>query len=288
MAYVRIQSTGQDGLISHIIGGAKVASTDIAFSDQINTKFSLINGAYLFGKLVSWSTIPMYFLFIPFGIYMVFRNKNHNNYTIILGGATLLLPAIYAYCRGIEETRYLYIIFSFFSLISIFTIKNIAERFERKNVILVLIMLGIIFSSTLFLSWKIDNEYERESVRIAEEVAKRATVINDYHPESVYLRTVGFSDFQDFSGKRIAVYGKITVLHTESFKSLNEFLDYGKNQGLEYLLVDDKKNRSEFLINIFENEKNYPYLIKEFDSTDIGFKYHVKIFKIDYSFLNEK
>ncbi len=288
MAYVRIQSTGHDGLISHVIGGAKVASTDIISSDQVNTKFSLINGAYIFGKLVSWSTIPMYFLFILFGIYMIFRNKNHNNYTIILGGAALLLPAIYAYSRGIEEVRYLFIIFPLFSLISLFTIKNIVERFERKNIILVSIVIGIIISSMLFLNWKIDNEYERESVRIAEEVAKRTTVINDYHPESVYLRTVGFSDLQDFSGKRMMIHGKITVLFAEKFTSLKEFLNYGQDNGLKYLLVDDKKNRPEFLLDIFEHEKSYPYLIKEFDSTDIGFKYHVKIFKINYDALNAK
>ena len=288
IAYIRIQNTGQDGIISHVIGGAKIASIGITSSDQVNAKFSLINGAYIFGKLISWSTIPIYFLFIPFGIYMIFRNKNHNNYTIIVCGLTLLLPAIYAYSRGIEELRYLYIIFPLFSLISIFTIKNIVERFERKNIILVLIILGILISSILFLNWKIDNEYERESIKIAEEVAKRTTVINDYHPESVYLRTVGFSDFQDFSGKRMAIHGKITVLFAEKFKSLEEFLDYGKDHGLKYLLVDDNRNRPEFLINVFENEKNYPYLIKEFDSTDIGFKYHVKIFKIEYNVLNEK
>ena len=213
IAYIRIQNTGQDGIISHVIGGAKIASISITSTDQVNEKFSLINGAYIFGKLIIWSTIPIYFLFIPFGIYMILRNKNHNNHTIIMCGLTLILPAIYAYSRGIEELRYLYIIFPLFSLISIFTIKNIVERFERKNIILVLIILGIIISSILFLNWKIDNEHERESIKIAEEVAKRTTIINDYHPESVYLRTVGFSDFQDFSGKRMEIHRLIILYH---------------------------------------------------------------------------
>ena len=30
------------------------------------------------------------------------------------------------------------------------------------------------------------------------------------------------------------------------------------------------------------NEEKYPYLIKTFDSQENGYKYHVKIFKIDY------
>ena len=41
-------------------------------------------------------------------------------------------------------------------------------------------------------------------------------------------------------------------------------------------------NRPEFLKDVFENEDNYSYLIKEWDSADEGFTYHVKIFRIDY------
>ena len=37
-----------------------------------------------------------------------------------------------------------------------------------------------------------------------------------------------------------------------------------------------------FLKDVFNNEKNFPYLIKEYDSKDRGLNYHVKIFKIDY------
>ena len=39
--------------------------------------------------------------------------------------------------------------------------------------------------------------------------------------------------------------------------------------------------------NIFVNEQNYPFLIKEFDSKENGFKYHVKIFRINFEEFNE-
>ena len=39
-------------------------------------------------------------------------------------------------------------------------------------------------------------------------------------------------------------------------------------------------------LTFFENEDRYPYLIKEWDSKDEGFAYHVKIFKIDYDLFN--
>ena len=35
-------------------------------------------------------------------------------------------------------------------------------------------------------------------------------------------------------------------------------------------------------MNVFKNEEKYPYLIKQYDSIEYGYTYHVKIFKIDY------
>ena len=175
-----------------------------------------------------------------------------------------------------------------FSLISVLTIKNVVEKFGNKKIILVGTLLAIVITSVFFLDWKIDNQHERESVKIAKEITKRTNVINDYHPESVYLRTDGFDDYQEHSGKRTIIHNKVTTLFAERFNSLDEFLEYGKNQGLEYLIVDNHENRPHFLIDVFNNEKNYPYLIKDFDSDDIGLKYHVKIFKINYDLINFK
>ena len=47
-------------------------------------------------------------------------------------------------------------------------------------------------------------------------------------------------------------------------------------------------HRQNFLKDVFDNEKNYPYLIKEWDSKNDGFTYHVKIFKINYEIFNSK
>ncbi|NDB91079.1 MAG: hypothetical protein EB166_09815, partial [Thaumarchaeota archaeon] len=193
----------------------------------------------------------------------------------------------YAYSRNIEEIRYLFIVFPLFSLISLFTVKAVLDKSKWKTPIIVVLIFGIVLSSVLFLNWKTDNEHELEAVKIAEEVAKRTSLINDYHPESVYLRTVGFEDQQEFAGKRELIHNKIKVLYAEKFSSLKEFLDYAKEQKLEFLLVDDQKSRPAFLKDILENESKYPFLIKEYDSSEQGFKYHVKIFRINYESMRE-
>ena len=44
----------------------------------------------------------------------------------------------------------------------------------------------------------------------------------------------------------------------------------------------------QFFNQVFNNESDYPYLEKVFDSDEKEFKYHVKIFKINYEkFENE-
>ena len=39
---------------------------------------------------------------------------------------------------------------------------------------------------------------------------------------------------------------------------------------------------------VFDNEKEFPYLIKEYDSKENGFKYHVKLFRINYDKFSEE
>ena len=41
------------------------------------------------------------------------------------------------------------------------------------------------------------------------------------------------------------------------------------------------------LVDIFNHENNYKFLIKEYDSKEDGFNYHLKLFKIDYNLYNE-
>ena len=52
--------------------------------------------------------------------------------------------------------------------------------------------------------------------------------------------------------------------------------------GVTHLAIDGKSAQPNVLNDIFYNEINYPYLLKEFDSTEHGFKYHMEIYEIDF------
>jgi len=47
-------------------------------------------------------------------------------------------------------------------------------------------------------------------------------------------------------------------------------------------IVTDGKQKLEFLNDVFYNETDFPYLIKEYDSQKQGFHYHIKAYRIDY------
>ena len=61
-----------------------------------------------------------------------------------------------------------------------------------------------------------------------------------------------------------------------------KFINENRKAGLTHLIIDDQLDRPVFFSEIIKNEDKFPYLVKEYDSTNQGFEYKVKIFKIDY------
>lgn len=125
----------------------------------------------------------------------------------------------------------------------------------------------------------IDYNHEKEAFEIAKYVSRQAKTVNSYYPESRYLAVSKINENFPVLSNLISPGAK--EINT-NFQSLSEFINYGKKDGLDYIVVDDKKDRPQFLTDVFNNDAKYPYLIKQFDSSEIGYRYHVKIYKIDY------
>jgi asparagine N-glycosylation enzyme membrane subunit Stt3 len=70
VAYLRIEATGQDGLLSHVFGGARVAVTEGSFLKESDTKFVFQDGIFGLIKYVSVVLFPLFFIFIPYGLYI--------------------------------------------------------------------------------------------------------------------------------------------------------------------------------------------------------------------------
>ena len=294
MSYVRSETIGSDGIISHVSAGPQyyqhVSQNSNEPSEKIFFNF-IVTGMMNLIKFIGWSTIPIFLFFIPFGIYAILKNHNQKNYTLIISLFTLLLPAFYAYSREIQDTRYLLIIYPIFCVFAGFTIKKLFEKFKKEQLIVLVLFAVVLSSSVVFLEIKkIDYQHEREAYNIAQEIVKRTKIINHSYAEEYMIQETKY-----FRSANMAILEKFPVLsntieqiqfvETEDYDNIEKYLEFGKKSGLKYLIVDDNMKQPDFLREVFNNESNYPFLNKEFDSHDYNYEYHVKIFKIDYNII---
>lgn len=280
MMYARTISFGDNGITSSLIGGSEVYGIE-AVSSSENRIFGVLSfvftGISTLAKFMGWSMIPYFIVLVPFGIYFIFRNRNSSRLTLILSVIFLSIPAFYAYSRGIQEIRYLYVLYPIFCVFSVFAIKFVITR---KKQFIIPIIIGIIATSIFFLVWKsIDYEHERDAFDIAKSVSSRTSVINEYYPESKYVRVTGMIEKFPILSNNVSFGPKILPT---SYDSMYDFIESNRKEGLTHVVADGAPYRPVFLRELFSDETKYPFLIKEFESTDMDSMYKVKIFRVDY------
>jgi hypothetical protein len=238
-------------------------------------------------KYFIWVLIPIFILAVPIGIILIFKNLNYKKLTIIFSIIGLSIPIFYAYSVSIMDTRYLYVLYPMLAVISIFAVERVIQKNNYKNIILIILISGILITSISFLEYKkIDAEHEKEAFEIAKYVVAHTTAVNFYSPESQYIKVAEV--FRDWPSIPIHTSDghfdiKMPRVNANEYDNLNEFISNSENIVLSHLVIDNDSNMPNFLIDLFENEKKYPYLIKEYDSKeDSNLNYHVKIFEINY------
>lgn len=243
-----------------------------------------------FLKFFGWNLIPIFILFVPIGIILILRKIDFNKLTIITCIIGLSIPAFYAYAVSSMDTRYLYALYPMLCVVSIFAVDKYLKRINFKKIILTVLVIGILISSITFLEYKkIDSEHEKEAFLIAQQVVKHASGVNYYSPESQYIKVAEvFKNWPSVpmhtsDGHFETIISKIDV---NEYDNLNEFILNSQSLGLSHLVIDTTSNLPHFMKNIFDNEDELSYLIKEYDSAEKGMKYHVKVFRIDYNEFN--
>ena len=273
---------GEEKIIASLVSGSEVFTKEaISFDDSVySTIFYIINGLTETSKFLGWTMVPTVILFVPLGIMFMFKNKIPGKISILIPTVILIIPAFYAYSRGIDELRYLFVLYPLLSLISLFTIKQFFGKIKKHNLFLGLLVVGIIFSSVIFLEWKnIDSIHELEAYEISKKVVDLASATNRYGPESKYIRVGDMHDKSLLEISSRSLYEFNVSASPKNYNTLTELIT--KNE-LSHLVVDDSTNRMPFLVDVFEHEDSFPFLIKVYDSRDDGYNYHVKIFRIDY------
>lgn len=282
VSYLRMQSTGQNGLTDQVAGGAVAADYLIQNEAGGNAILFIGNGFINLLKFVGWVMIPTFVFFVPLGLVLFVFKRDIKTVFILFVIIIMLIPSLYAYSRDIQDTRYLYAIFPIFCIFSSYAVKTLSNRFKKKKLILGITICGIILSSAMFLEYKkMDYEHELEAYHIAREVDEITNVTNNFYPESKYVRVAELSDLTFPTLINNRVFGPI-LISTDGYDSMEKFIEDNHYLNLQHLVIDDSRDRPNFFREVYNNEYKYPYLIKEFDSVDAGFNYHVKVFRIDY------
>ena len=208
IAYLRNETIGQDGLISHISHGPKYYQSEIQGDSSALADFIYLGGVNLI-KYLGWVQIPSFIIFVPLGIILIFKNIDYKKIIIILSILIMLIPAFYGYSREIQDPKYLYVLYPFFCVLACFTFEIFLKKFCRKNLIFCMIIGGIILSSIIFVEWKsIDYEHYRETYEIFTEIGQKEMKVN------TELWTHG-GELTYFSWTSLQNVGEFPILHRE-------------------------------------------------------------------------
>jgi len=273
----KIEVTGYDGIFQRAAYGTGQILADSG-QDKAN---EIANGLELFAKYLGWIMVPAFIVFVPFGFVQFLRERTKETNFILVYLIVSSLPILYAYIMQAQDTRYLYVLYPIFCLISLFSIKKYISRFTRQNIILFLIIAGIFVASIGFYEYKkIDYTKERELNEIAKTVTKIASGVNFHPSETRYIRAAELPEKWPFAVFTPGAH-RIKSISTTNYQNLDSFISDSRGS-LTHILVDDDPRLPEFLKRVHNNEQDYEFLIKIFDSQDNGFKHHVKLFEIDF------
>ena len=285
----RIEITGSDGIFLRAIESSTLTVSTVN-QDGVGKVFE---GSKLFVSYLGWIMIPILIIFLPFGVIQFFRKKIENKSFIITFLVVSSIPIFYAYIVQAQDTRYLYVLYPIFCVLSLFAVQSYISKINRKNIIIVIIILGILLSSIIFYELKkMDYEKERELYQIGKIASKIISATNGHpnvHPtESRYISVAQIPEqwpfiFHDdmYTIKRISI---------ANAENLEDYIINSRNE-LTHIIVDDNPDLPKFLQDVNTKEQEYEYLKKIFDSKNEGFNHQMKIFEIDYEkfdFINSK
>ena len=156
----------------------------------------------------------------------------------------------------------------------------------------------------IFVEWKaLDNEHYQELYEILTEIEQKEMKINrefGKYGQLLYFHWVNVQNAEKFPIlKGELPPSKITYPLTNDWKvvydfdSLRDYFQFLEKQKITHLILD-KYGNAKFqhelnllLLDMLNHENKYAFLVKEYDSRENGFNYHLKLFKIDYDLYNE-
>lgn len=260
-----------------------IAESEITSKVQQSIIPNPITGFENFVKFLGWSMIPVYVLFVIPGFILMIKKWKNQNIEIIIPMIIMSIPILYAYSIPAQDTRYLFVLFPFFSLITAFSIKMFENKISENKKILPIILSIVIIISVVFLYEKTDFVHEKESYLISKYLVDNTHGVNSIYPEGRFIRSSEvIKDFPEIPFKDdTGEYTYKMKVFKNHEKNLIEFIENEKENGLTHIITKNK-NFDDIIYDIDNDVKKYEFLEKIFDSKEKGWKNNFEIFKINF------
>ena len=271
--------------------------------DFIYTFFisGFINSVILLSKI----SFPYLFILIPFGILFSFRAFDQKsqytkaNWIFILSSIFLMSFIL----SVVPEKRFLLFLMPFLVLFSVIPIQRVTEyglstfslSRKQKDVFLVIVIIIIIILSGLFtLRYdKLDPVLENEKMDFAKYALENlhGNTLRDFGGATDYINFVILLDHNDFQDFKISSWADGTERNKFAYQetgvsasNIEDLVLKGESLNLNYLISNQHTTfYYPYIDQVYHNEKQYPYLIKIFDSSEYGYeKLKIKVFEINY------
>ena len=286
---------GRDGIFDNLIHRTTSVNNKIIgipdIDDPIYNKSEsmighfLIMGFYGLIKFLILLLLPFFFIFIGLSIFRI-KNKNFkmkSEYVfLIFSTITMLLPAIYAYGRGIEDYRYVLVIVPILTVFSVKIINSVPRFGNGKKEFVILGVVVILFTIGYIEYQEINYELHREAFHVSKTINELTETINVYQ-YSGYIKSAKLLDeWPKLPSPDPYRQGKLIhttdVISTEGYDNIHEFIKQQKNKDLGYIVVG-KSDR--FFDDLRMNPNNYEYLQEIFDFKKFGTENEFRIYKIN-------
>jgi hypothetical protein len=242
----------------------------------------LKNSILKYSMYSGWILLPNLAFFVLLSIVIVRKKISVNKIIIIIFFVALSLTSLFAFGKGIEETRYLFVLIPIYALFSGYGIDYLYRKFRKKAFLLIIF---IVISSCYFVDSTVKDVTEEEKFyEDAKILVQFADGINAYEDGGKYVKPAEiyhrWPDLLPY-GENRKIASDISKFSTDGYTDLKQFIFDNHDKGLTHIVVY-QRNTGDLVDKIFNNESKFPYLEKIYDSESVTDSIRVKIFHINY------
>lgn len=225
-------------------------------------------------------SVPYLILFAPIGFFLSLKRLDLPIKLIIIAILSSIIVAIPQYTVSVEF-RNLFFITPFLALFSALGIEYFVENKKAKNLLIILLIIGLLVTSYNFLREKQPDTnliLEKETFGKFVATSLKGNISGeDWIFIQQNMKWISYGKVDETKNPLYFIVPNF-VIHNE-----DELVKFIKDRHIDYLIISaEEGNRFKIFPDIYFNEEKYPYMEKIFDSDEHDYKkYRNKIFKIN-------